>query len=114
MNTRQIETMNALTNDLVEARIAIRFLMRQVEHLANLYMESEVDEWLAKNDAMNCGRRALGEASNPQEQASTTAKTLTEEEREDCARWFDDKEQADNDAGYLDERDARWNAARNL
>lgn len=56
--------LNKAENERDEARTAIRFLMSQINALAHHAFSDEVDEWLAKNDAMNCGRRALGETSH--------------------------------------------------
>ena len=47
-----------LQKQLNKAHEAIRFLMSQVERLAHHAFSDEVEVWLAKNDAMNCGRRA--------------------------------------------------------
>lgn len=42
-----------------ELRSACQFLISQVERLAHIYMSEESDMWIAKNDAINCGKRAL-------------------------------------------------------
>ncbi len=38
---------------------ALRFALSQIETLAHHAFSDEVEQWLDKNDAMNCGKRAL-------------------------------------------------------
>ena len=42
-----------------EALVAVKFLMSQVERLAHHAFSDEVEQWLEKCDAMNCGRKVL-------------------------------------------------------
>lgn len=47
--------------DLLEA---CRFLISQVEKLADRSFSEGVKEWLSKCDAVNCGKRAIAKAEN--------------------------------------------------
>jgi hypothetical protein len=45
-----------------ELLIACQFMAAQIERLAAHAFSGEVEQWLAKCDALNCGKRAIAQA----------------------------------------------------
>ena len=62
MNKHVSDRLAKLVRDRNDLFDACKFLMSQVDTLARHAFSDGVDEWLEKNDAMNCGKRAIAQA----------------------------------------------------